>query len=414
MIFSSIINSLGLASLLQYSNLLVASSAANLIRGGGGHDEDVVIGVDQRGDDGVRALDDVDGDAERGNQRYRSRVSNHIPPLALDDGATSDKVLPATTTHDGVFLVQEIEFEGHAFGSIDAAAADVGEGEGSLRHRKRANDNKSQSQLQPSRRRDRIDNIELTDGTIYQVKNARLGWSSRLTSGRYSVRIPRDSVIDLDGTIDLRNEELNATVISRGGGGSGRNDNRPRPSDDRSLRRLQSSSIRTVLVVRVILDDAKYTYADPTRLSNDVFGNGGDSNNLKSQFAACSSNQLVFDKTPNRRMSYIPNDGGTTDITNGVVDIKVPYSKSAGDSVVRNAVTTKINSVFGVGSPVELANHVMYCLPSGTMSGIAYAYINSWNSVYSNEWCNYVSTQMHEVRFVLLLLVPTLYYPLLI
>jgi hypothetical protein len=114
-------------------------------------------------------------------------------------------------------------------------------------------------------------------------------------------------------------------------------------------------------------------------------------------------------------MSYIPNDGGTTDITNGVVDIKVPYSKSAGDSVVRNAVTTKINSVFGVGSPVELANHVMYCLPSGTMSGIAYAYINSWNSVYSNEWCNYVSTQMHEVRLVLLLLVPTLYYdPLLI
>ncbi len=29
--------------------------------------------------------------------------------------------------------------------------------------------------------------------------------------------------------------------------------------------------------------------------------------------------------------------------------------------------------------------------------GIAYAYINSWNSVYSNEWCNYVSAQLHEL-----------------
>lgn len=413
MIFSSII-SLGLTSLLC-SNLLVASSGANLIRGGGGggggsHDDEdvavaVIIGVvDRQGDDdgGHRALADVDdGDAttRAGNPRYRSRVNNknNIPPLNDDDdGATSDKVLPATTTttttQDGVFLVQEIELEGQAFGfgTIDAADGP--------RHRTRANDNKSSSQSQPTRRRvDRIDNIELPDGTIYQVKNARSGWSSRLTSGRYSVRIPRHYVSSADGTIDLRNEEWNATVISRG---SGRNNHsrRPRDSDDRQLQ-SSSSSIRTVLVVRVILDDAKYTYADPTRLSNDVFGNGVDSNNLKSQYAACSSNQLLFDKIPDRRMSYNPNDGGTTDITNGVVDIKVPYSKSAGDGVIRNAVTIKLNSVFGVSSPVELANHVMYCLPSGTMAGIAYAYINSWNSVYSNEWCNYVSSQMHEVRY---------------
>ena len=29
--------------------------------------------------------------------------------------------------------------------------------------------------------------------------------------------------------------------------------------------------------------------------------------------------------------------------------------------------------------------------------GIAYAYVNSWNSVYSNQWCNYVSAQVHEI-----------------
>ena len=39
----------------------------------------------------------------------------------------------------------------------------------------------------------------------------------------------------------------------------------------------------------------------------------------------------------------------------------------------------------------------MYCLPPGTLSGIAYAFINSWMSVYSNEWCNYPSGQIHEL-----------------
>lgn len=39
----------------------------------------------------------------------------------------------------------------------------------------------------------------------------------------------------------------------------------------------------------------------------------------------------------------------------------------------------------------------MYCLPPNSMSGIAYAYMNSWMSVYANDWCNYLSTQLHEV-----------------
>lgn len=47
--------------------------------------------------------------------------------------------------------------------------------------------------------------------------------------------------------------------------------------------------------------------------------------------------------------------------------------------------------------PSQIADHVMYCLPPETMSGIAKAYKNSWNSLYSNEWCNYVSAQMHEI-----------------
>merc|ERR1711971_566717 len=50
-----------------------------------------------------------------------------------------------------------------------------------------------------------------------------------------------------------------------------------------------------------------------------------------------------------------------------------------------------------MGSPNQIADHVMYCLPPSTMGGIAYAYINSWLSVYSDQWCNYLSAQVHEV-----------------
>jgi hypothetical protein len=31
------------------------------------------------------------------------------------------------------------------------------------------------------------------------------------------------------------------------------------------------------------------------------------------------------------------------------------------------------------------------------MSGIAYAYVNSWNSVYDDDWCMKVSAQVHEI-----------------
>ena len=64
---------------------------------------------------------------------------------------------------------------------------------------------------------------------------------------------------------------------------------------------------------------------------------------------------------------------------------------------MRNAVTAKLNSEFDVSKPNQLADLVMYCLPPGTFSGVAYAYIDSWNSIYNDEWCSKLSAQMHEV-----------------
>lgn len=39
----------------------------------------------------------------------------------------------------------------------------------------------------------------------------------------------------------------------------------------------------------------------------------------------------------------------------------------------------------------------MYCMPPATQMGIAYAFVDSWLSVYKDEWCNSLSAGMHEV-----------------
>ena len=64
---------------------------------------------------------------------------------------------------------------------------------------------------------------------------------------------------------------------------------------------------------------------------------------------------------------------------------------------MRNAITLKLNEEFGVSRPDQLADHIMYCLPPNTMRSVAYAYINSWNSVFNDEWCLKLSAQMHEI-----------------
>ena len=251
----------------------------------------------------------------------------------------------------------------------------------------------------------RTSNILLPDGTVYEVKNAKAKWEDRLVSGRDMIRIPRGYVMSSDGFIDMMGMEPSVEpAYSEKPFDRNLREEYPTtdrtPEQDRNLaafqtERMLQTGTRTVLAVRVILNDGAYNFASQTGLSDDIFGNGVDPHNLKSQFAACSYNKLIFNKSPNRLMTTNFGDG-TTAINNGVVDIRVNLNRSAGHDNIRNAVTTKINSVFGVSSPNVLANHVMYCLPSGIIS-TAYAYVNSWNSVYDNGWCNYVSGQMHEV-----------------
>ena len=75
--------------------------------------------------------------------------------------------------------------------------------------------------------------------------------------------------------------------------------------------------------------------------------------------------------------------------------IQVSTVPSQGDGAMRNAAVAELQNVFGV-SAQSLADHVMLCLPPGTMSGVAYAYIDWYLSVFNNGWCNSPSAQMRE------------------
>ena len=170
-------------------------------------------------------------------------------------------------------------------------------------------------------------NIELPDGTIYEVRNAQAGWDTDLTSGRDEIVIPAGSVISSnDGDINVMGQKLSKVVYrsnerkkkKKSGGFFHRrqllHDDEDVNDDDYLERHQHSSSssnsrrnlqtgTRSVLAVRVLLNDVSYNIASQTGLSNDIFGNGIDTVNLKSQYAACSYNQLLFTKSNNLNMT---------------------------------------------------------------------------------------------------------------
>jgi len=139
-------------------------------------------------------------------------------------------------------------------------------------------------------------------------------------------------------------------------------------------RNLQSITFgdKTVLAVRVVGNGVSYGYTSD-QLSNYVFGTDGKALTLKSQYTACSYGSINFDSMGNRAIVNPPNDDITTDIIGGIVTVKVNTAITSDLSDTEDNfekdVTKKLNQVFGVNSPEELADHVMYCLPEETMDG---------------------------------------------
>ncbi|KAL7465203.1 hypothetical protein ACHAXS_005531, partial [Conticribra weissflogii] len=221
-------------------------------------------------------------------------------------------------------------------------------------------------------------NVELDDGTIYELENLPPGFQKNgFLSGRTSISLPAGTELSSNGKADTKGGAPKILSYLHG----------------TRRRRLTTAKegTRTVLAVRVVASDGS-TAPDETTLSDSLFGNhGGDAVGLASQYEACSHGRLAFVPAPDRT------GAGGSSIADGVVTLNLPsVSVASGDAALRNAITVELYRVFGE-YPGDLADHVLYCLPSAAMGGIAYAYVDSWNSVFSDQWCTYVSAQMHEI-----------------
>ena len=159
--------------------------------------------------------------------------------------------------------------------------------------------------------------------------------------------------------------------------------------DDPEARRklAVTTGTKEMLAVRVIASDASTTSSE-SEISDAWFGTSGDAVNLKSQYEACSYNKLQINPANTSDVS----PANTTDVSNGVTTVTISNTvNGTANGVIRNAVTAALGSSF-----TSQFDHVMLCLPPGTSGGwIAYAYVNYWLSVYNNQWCDYVSGQMH-------------------
>ena len=229
--------------------------------------------------------------------------------------------------------------------------------------------------------------IETTDGMYYDVVNAPRGWQKGKKAGETVVRIPKGAKIT-GATIDMG---------GRAPEGVGKPFDRlleeiateATPEQRRNLAELKKQQRglaevnKSVLAVRVI-HNGSGSLGAPTdsaaAISDDIFGTGSDPVNLASQYSTCSHGQLNFQP----RADLTGNSD--VNIVDGVVEVTVntDCSTTPCDSTMRNDVNSALNTAFGV-SASQLADHVMQCLPNNAMNGIAYAYVNSWLSVYKNK-----------------------------
>jgi hypothetical protein len=161
---------------------------------------------------------------------------------------------------------------------------------------------------------------------------------------------------------------------------------------------LEKTGDRYFLAVRVTALD-KAVAATAASVSDNIFGTNGDPVNMVSQFDACSYGKFKI----------IPGPRPGTDISSslvsasgpeaGVIDVDIPINLGTSNrDQVQNAITTAVQTKLGFDLPGPF-DAVMYIV-EGCYVGdcfIAYAFLNSWLSVYTADWYKSPSAQLHEI-----------------
>lgn len=149
---------------------------------------------------------------------------------------------------------------------------------------------------------------------------------------------------------------------------------------DRDL--VTFEGVKSFIAVRVT-DSAGRVHPDSaSMISDNIFGTAGDPVNLKSQMAACSFNKFRITNT------YSVNISDHLSAP-GVISISIPIELAGNNrQAIRDAIVKATETKLGFSLPGPF-HHVMYILESCYVDcgWAAYAYVNSWLSIYQSDNC---------------------------
>ena len=173
-------------------------------------------------------------------------------------------------------------------------------------------------------------------------------------------------------------------------------------------RRLSVTGNKPILAVKVFDVYGVARAESVATISDDIFGSGSAANNryssstdpvnLASQLYECSMETLeVIPGDMGNAPSPVPYEAPGVITVDIAIDIK--SSTDAGSRYnVRNAVTTAVQTKLGFSLPGPY-QQVMYVLENcyHDCGWAAYAYINSWNSVYQGSYYKQTGVLVHEL-----------------
>ena len=198
-----------------------------------------------------------------------------------------------------------------------------------------------------------------------------------------------------------------------------RTDARRRLAHDRRVL-LRYSGVKAVLVVRVT-DAAGRAPARAAVLSDKIFGTDGDRETMKSQFEACSLGKL---RIVNDSYGAVTTRLVRQMAAPGVVDVRIDASLVNDQHVIRDAVFRAVAAKTGVQIPHPAIDHVLIVVqvkrlrcflliylsflftptPTYFVQGCyvdcgwaAYAFVNSWMSLYQGQFALFPAVAMHEL-----------------
>jgi len=156
-------------------------------------------------------------------------------------------------------------------------------------------------------------------------------------------------------------------------------------------RRLEEGN-KPILAVKVT-DINGLAHSDSAAMIGDnIFGTNNDLVNLKSQMAACSFGQLNI-------VTEYTEDISEHEAAPGVIEVTIPIGLTVNDRyAIHNAITTAVQTKLGFNLPGPF-EQVMYVIEKCYVGcgWAAYAYVNSWMSVYQGDNYKQVAVQMHEI-----------------